>query len=149
MTNWIISPSLIIAIISWFIAQVLKIVITLVHDKKFDIAKLTASGGMPSSHSAFTVALSTAIGQLEGYNTTMFAVACVFSCVVMYDAANVRMQAGNQAILLNEIMEHLKDQKKFDIDFTLKELLGHTPTQVFCGAVLGMAVAILGLPYFV
>lgn len=140
------NPVLLMAIISWFLAQFIKIILTLIHDKKFDWTKLTSSGGMPSSHSAFTVALSTAIGQTEGYGSTLFAVACVFSCVVMYDAANVRMQAGNQAILLNEIMEHLKDQKKFDIDFTLKELLGHTPTQVFCGAILGIAVALLGIP---
>lgn len=141
-----LNPALVVAILSWFIAQCIKIVITMIHEKKFDITKLTSSGGMPSSHSSFTVALTTAIGQLEGYSSSMFAVACVFSCVVMYDAANVRMQAGNQAILLNEIMDHLKDQKKFNIDFTLKELLGHTPTQVFCGALLGIIVALVGLP---
>ncbi|OOB77070.1 MAG: hypothetical protein BEN19_02560 [Epulopiscium sp. Nuni2H_MBin003] len=135
---------LLVSIVSWFLAQLFKLILTFINERKIDWSKLTASGGMPSSHSSFTVALAVGIGQIHGYDSTLFAMAFVFSCVVMYDAANVRMQAGNQAILLNKIMEHMKDHK-FNIDFTLKEILGHTPTQVLFGAMLGIVVALIGV----
>ncbi|OOB77814.1 MAG: hypothetical protein BEN18_09575 [Epulopiscium sp. Nuni2H_MBin001] len=139
------NPVLAVSVVSWFIAQVLKLIFTFINERKLDLTKLTSSGGMPSSHSSFTVALAVGTGQLHGYNSTLFAIAFVFSCVVMYDAANVRLQAGNQAILINKILDHMKDHK-ITIDFALKELIGHTPIQVFAGAVLGVIVALIGIP---
>ncbi len=138
------NPALGASILSWFIAQVLKLIFTLVQEHKIDLSKLTSSGGMPSSHSSFTVALAIGTGQLHGYNSTLFAIAFVLSAVVMYDAANIRMQAANQAILLNKILNQMKDHK-ITIDFTLKELLGHTPLQVLAGAALGAVVALICL----
>ncbi len=132
-----------VSVLSWFIAQLLKVIFTLIQEKRLDLSQLTASGGMPSSHSSFTMALAVGTGQLHGYDSTLFAIAFVFSCVVMYDAANVRFQAGRQAMLINKIMENMKDHK-ITIDYTLKEILGHTPTQVFAGALLGIIVALVG-----
>ncbi len=139
------NPVLVVSAVSWFIAQLIKLVIALIQEKKLDLTKLTSSGGMPSSHSSFTVALAIGTGQLHGYDSTLFAISFGLSCVVMYDAANVRLQAGNQAILLNKILDHMKDHK-ITIDFALKELLGHTPIQVFAGAILGVIVALIGIP---
>ncbi|OOO00614.1 MAG: hypothetical protein ATN35_06465 [Epulopiscium sp. Nele67-Bin004] len=136
---------LIAAALSWFIAQMIKLVLTLFNEKKLDLSKLTSSGGMPSSHSSLTVALAVGIGQAHGYDSTLFAIGFVFSAVVMYDAANVRLQAGNHAILLNKILEQMKDHT-ISMEFTLKELLGHTPIQVLAGAILGAVVALMYVP---
>ncbi|MGL4737707.1 MAG: divergent PAP2 family protein [Cellulosilyticaceae bacterium] len=133
---------LMVSLLSWFVAQVLKVIITLINEKKLDFEKLIASGGMPSSHSSFTVALAISVGQVHGYDTALFAIAAVFSCVVMYDAANVRLEAGKQAALLNKIIETMQDPN-VTLDVRLKELLGHTPLQVAAGAILGIAIALV------
>ncbi|MGL4345733.1 MAG: divergent PAP2 family protein [Cellulosilyticaceae bacterium] len=133
---------LMVSLLSWFVAQLLKVIITLVNEKRLDFEKLISSGGMPSSHSSFTVALAVAVGQLHGYDTALFAVAAVFSFVVMYDAANVRLEAGKQAALLNKIIETMQDPN-VTLDVRLKELLGHTPLQVAAGAILGIVIALV------
>ncbi len=136
-----------VAITSWFIAQVIKLVLTMINERRFDITKLTSSGGMPSSHSSFTVALAMGLGQTYGYDSALFAIGAVFSFVVMYDAANVRLEAGKQATLLNKIVEHIEGHQTLKLqDFQLKELLGHTPIQVLAGAILGIVVALVSLP---
>lgn len=131
-----------VSILSWFIAQSLKVVITLIYDHKIDFSKFFASGGMPSSHSSFVVALAISIGQIYGYDGVLFAIAAVFSCIVMYDAANVRLHAGKQAAMINQIIAVLEDPN-LNPEERLKEILGHTPLQVIAGAILGIIVAIL------
>ncbi len=131
------------AIISWFVAQLLKVIIVLVTDRKLDFTRLTGSGGMPSSHSSFTVSLAMATGFLEGFDSVMFGLAAAFSIVVMYDASGVRRSAGQQAMILNKIVEKLGRENIALTGKKLKELLGHTPTEVIAGAVLGIVIAVI------
>lgn len=131
-----------VAIVSWFIAQSLKVIITLLQERRLDWSKLWASGGMPSSHSAFVMSLAISSGQVCGYDSTYFAIATVLSFVVMYDAANVRLEAGKQAAVINQIIEVLENPD-LNPEERLKEILGHTPLQVLAGGVLGFIVAIL------
>ncbi|WAM32891.1 divergent PAP2 family protein [Caldicellulosiruptor morganii] len=138
----ITNKALQVSVISWFVAQFLKIIITFGITKKLDFKKFISSGGMPSSHSAFACGLSTAVGLIDGFNSTNFAISLTFTLIVMYDAAGVRREAGKQAQTLNELIEiyffpHYKPQYK------LKELIGHKPTEVFVGALLGIVLATL------
>lgn len=125
---------------SWLAAQVLKILLYAVTAKKWDLERLVGSGGMPSSHSALVVGLCTSIAIYKGLSSVDFALAFVFSAVVMYDAAGVRRAAGQQARILNSILDEIHEGKDVD-DKKLKELLGHTPVEVLAGAVLGFVVA--------
>ncbi|MBP3887050.1 MAG: divergent PAP2 family protein [Cellulosilyticum sp.] len=131
-----------VAILSWFIAQFLKIVVTLLQENRLDFTKLWASGGMPSSHSSFVMALATSVGLLYGFDSVYFAITMVFSFIVMYDAANVRLEAGRQAAVINQIIEVLENPD-LNPEERLKEILGHTPIQVLAGGILGIVVAIL------
>lgn len=133
---------LLVALVSWFIAQLLKVIITLLQEHRLDWSKLWASGGMPSSHSAFVMSLAISSGQVWGYDSTYFAIAAVLSFVVMYDAANVRLEAGKQAAVINQIIEVLENPD-LNPEERLKEILGHTPLQVLAGGVLGFVIAIL------
>lgn len=55
------------------------------------------SGGMPSSHAALVVAVTTSVGIFNGLSSTAFPLALCFSVIVMYDAAGIRRHAGLQA----------------------------------------------------
>lgn len=131
-----------VALLSWAIAQTAKIIIDLWRNKTFNLKLIVSSGGMPSSHSAFVTALSCAVGLQEGFSTTIFAVCFVFSMVVMYDASGVRRAAGQQAEVLNIFIANF-EKHGIKIDSKLKELLGHSPIEVFIGAILGVIVAFL------
>ncbi len=102
-------------------------------------------GGMPSSHSALVVALTTAIGRVEGVASSTFALALVFSGVVMYDAAGVRRAAGRTAAALNQLIDDLVTHRDLHPQERLLELLGHTPIEVLAGAALGLAVGLIPL----
>ncbi|NLN40640.1 MAG: divergent PAP2 family protein [Clostridiales bacterium] len=129
-----------VSLLAWFIAQLLKVVFTLIFNRKFDIRRFIGAGGMPSSHSALVVSLATSIGKLEGYDSSIFAVAITFALIVMYDAAGVRRAAGKQAAVLNDILEQIQTKRSIPEE-KLKELLGHTPIEVFAGALLGFIVS--------
>lgn len=131
-----------IAFLSWFIAQAIKVVHTFIVDKRFDFTRFVGSGGMPSSHASFVMGLSTSVGLLHGWDSTYFAICICFSLVIMYDAAGVRRAVGKQAIILNKMIEdmHLKKEKSVT-EKRLKELIGHTPVEVFVGALLGIVLA--------
>lgn len=131
-----------ISILSWFIAQVIKIIINLIKFKKFDFKLIISSGGMPSSHSSFVTAMTISIGQKLGYDSPLFAMCTVFSLVVMYDAAGVRRAAGQQAVILNKIMDEIKTNT-LNVEKRLKELLGHSPIEVAAGALLGILISII------
>ena len=124
------------ALISWFAAQLIKVIIVLIIERRVDFTRITGSGGMPSSHSSFTVSLAAAIGFTDGF-------AAAFSLVVMYDASGVRRSAGQQAAILNRIVEKLGKEELSATGKKLKELLGHTPMEVFAGALLGLIIAII------
>ncbi|MCL2082047.1 MAG: divergent PAP2 family protein [Oscillospiraceae bacterium] len=132
-----------ISILAFVIAQVLKVIIVLIFYKKLDFRRLFGAGGMPSSHSSIVSALAVSVGKMQGYDSVYFAIAAVTAFVVMYDASNVRRCAGEQAKILNYMMEHWDETTPEIFTKKLKELLGHTPFEVFCGAALGIAVGLL------
>lgn len=125
---------------AWFIAQFLKVVITLLTEKKLNLYRMVGSGGMPSSHSSMVMALSTSVGIVEGYSSVAYAVSLCFGLIVMYDASGVRRAVGKQAIILNTMLDDLYQHKPIQQD-RLKELVGHTPYEVLVGALLGVVVA--------
>ncbi|MDK2835428.1 MAG: uncharacterized protein PWP21_205 [Thermosediminibacterales bacterium] len=131
------------ALIAWFIAQFLKILITLITTKKLNFKRFIGSGGMPSSHSAFVTSLAMSIGKVEGWDTPVTALSVAFALVVMYDAAGVRQAAGKQAKVLNKIIDEIIHHKTGLKEERLKELVGHTPIEVIIGALLGIVTASL------
>ncbi|HJC40794.1 MAG TPA: divergent PAP2 family protein [Candidatus Intestinimonas pullistercoris] len=135
---------LFLSVVAWAVAQILKVVVVLVQKHRLDFRNILSSGGMPSSHSAFVCACAAATGNLYGWSSALFAIAAVLAIVVMYDASHVRKAAGEQAKILNYMMEHWTEMKPELFGKELKELLGHTPIQVFAGAVLGVAIGFCG-----
>lgn len=125
---------------AWATAQVLKVLIELIFRRKLDLRLLTSAGGMPSSHSAIVCALATAVGMHDGVSSSLFAITLVLAVVVMYDAAGVRRAAGVQARILNQIIDELFQGHPIS-ETRLRELIGHTPIQVFVGAALGILLA--------
>lgn len=139
---------LICAILGWCIAQVLKIFTNLVHSRKLDFKMLLASGGMPSSHSATVTALTVACAVKFGFASAETAISFVLAAVVMRDASGVRWETGEQAKLINKMMNELFSGKPEEVNTGLKELVGHTPFQVMVGAILGIAIALAMWPVF-
>lgn len=131
-----------ISIILWVCIQTFKVIWELIKTKKFNFKRIMGAGGMPSSHSAVVVALSTMIGKYEGVETSIFALSLIFAFVVMYDAAGVRRAAGKQATLLNKIVQ-TPGLSTLQVHEKLVEVLGHTPIQVFAGAIIGFIVGII------
>ncbi len=130
--------------ISWGLAQIIKTIIHLILTKKFVAERLIGSGGMPSCHSATVCALTTAVIINEGVNSPFFALAFIQAIIVMYDAMGVRHETGVQAKVLNEIMDVIEKMgSDLNNDAKLKEFVGHTPLQVFFGALLGIIVALI------
>ena len=129
----------------WLVAQVLKTFIDMWYTGTFRVERLYGNGGMPSSHSATVCALVTSTGLAFGISTFEFAISFIFAIVVMVDAMGVRRETGKQSKLLNMMME--EDFWNFDdpeaVQMRLKEFVGHTPLQVFVGAVLGVLIAVL------
>lgn len=152
MTFWedlLNNQLLISAVIGWTVAQVLKTMIDFALNKNFNAERLFGSGGMPSSHSSTVCALTTAAGIRYGAGSFEFAVSFVLSMIVMYDAIGVRRETGKQAKLLNIIL--LENPLKLSgevLQEKLKEYVGHTPLQVFAGAVLGISIALLLNPVY-
>jgi acid phosphatase family membrane protein YuiD len=139
-TELLSNKVLITCVTAWFIAQLLKIILTFYTSKKIDITRFVGSGGMPSSHTSFVMSLATSIGKIYGWASPLFAMAICFAFVVMYDAAGVRRAAGYQAKVLNMIIDDLAHHKPLANE-RLKELLGHTPKEVMAGAILGIVIA--------
>ena len=101
------------AFIAWFIAQFTKIIISLVKEKRLNFRLITASGGMPSSHTSASCALTTSLAYVYSFDSPYFAIAAVFTLIVMYDATGVRRGAGEQAKILNRIMDDLINKRSF------------------------------------
>jgi len=133
---------LVSAVTAWFIAQLLKLAVNLVLLKKLDFQLLFSSGGFPSSHSATVSALALGIGKYYGWDSPIFAVSAVYGMVVLYDAAGVRRAAGKQAEVLNQLVERLSQGSDVAQE-RLKELIGHTPFEVFGGVLVGIIVGLL------
>ncbi len=130
--------ALITGISAVIIAQILKFFVHLIWKRKVDLRLFTTTGGMPSSHAAGVMGLSTTVGLICGFSSIEFAMAFGYALVVMYDAAGVRRAAGKQAACLNRIIMDIYKQELKEAGGKLKELLGHTPLQVLAGAAFGI-----------
>ena len=128
---------------AWILSCVLKGLLECIKQKRLDITRFMGPGGMPSSHSTIVTALAAAVGIEMGFNNPVFAVCCVLALVVMYDAAGVRRAAGQQARILNRMVEQWEKGDFSLTDKRLKELLGHSPIEVMAGALLGLMIAII------
>ena len=128
--------------ILWFLIQTFKVLTELIVNKKLNVKRIVGAGGMPSSHSAVVCSLATCIGKEYGFDSGIFAISMVMAFVVMYDAAGVRRAAGKQARILNKILD-TPGLTTLEVQEKLVEVLGHTPIQVFVGALLGILVGAL------
>lgn len=134
------NPTFLSGLLAWFLAQSMKVLLNFYVERRWDLRMFCASGGMPSSHSALCTALTTSVALCHGVADALFPVCLGFSLIVMYDATGVRRHAGMQAQVLNKIIEDLFQGHPIS-ERKLKELLGHTPSQVIAGALVGIAVA--------
>ena len=144
LTDLLSNPWLICPVSSWLVAQVLKVMINAIINKKLDWERLFGDGGMPSGHSATVVSLATLIGLTQGFGTVEFAIAMIFAIVVCHDATGVRRETEKQAFLIDELVkafEELKVEKLPEVK--LKKFVGHSPIQVAAGVGLGIANAFL------
>lgn len=126
----------------WFFIQLFKVIWDLVVTHKFNFKRILGAGGMPSSHSAVVTSLATMIGKSNGIESPIFAMSVIFAFIVMYDAAGVRRAAGKQAKLLNKLIE-TPGLTGVQVSERLVEVLGHTPTQVLVGAIIGIIVGVI------
>jgi acid phosphatase family membrane protein YuiD len=129
-------------LVAWAFAQVAKVILASMKARRLNLRVLADPGGMPSSHSAIVMGLATAVGKYDGWTHAPFAIALIFSFVVMYDAAGVRRAAGKQAAVLNRLVQDLMNMRGVQ-ETELRELLGHTPVEVLVGAVLGIAAGLI------
>lgn len=134
---------LIIAAIAWLTAGLLKVLVELRVNKKFSPSRIMGAGGMPSSHTSTVVALAISLGYYEGLSSATFALAVIFTIIVIHDAVGVRLETGKQAKVLNTMMFESNAFSELDFETALKEYVGHTPSQAFVGAVVGIVVAMV------
>jgi len=130
------------ALAGWLAAQILKTVRSLALTRKLNLSYLVSSGGMPSSHSALVTGLATAVARSDGLASTAFAIAAILAGVVMYDAAGVRLAVSKQARILNLMLDDFFHERGIS-EQRLHELIGHTPVQVFAGALVGIIFGVL------
>jgi uncharacterized protein len=138
---------LVAVVFAWLIAQVSKPFIYYLTDREWDWSLWFSAGGMPSTHSAIVVAATYAIGFISGFASPIFALGVAISMIVLYDATGVRRQAGEHARVINAMIEDLTHGHPLKEEH-LKELLGHTPRQVFAGVILGLLVSFIVLSVY-
>ncbi|MGN7410429.1 MULTISPECIES: divergent PAP2 family protein [unclassified Sporosarcina] len=150
---------LLVALFGIFFAQFVKIPIHFLLTRELDWKLMTSTGGMPSSHSAAVTALTTAIAFEHGLGSSLFAISAIFAVIVMFDASGVRYQAGQQALIINQIRADFqtfvsgtkgwikKDEEQKIVE--LKTLLGHKPSEVFAGAVTGILISVITYSFIV
>ena len=142
-----LNPILTVALLAWFVAQVLKTLLNFILLGKFQLERMWGDGGMPSAHSATVCAMVIATARSEGFGSAIFAVAAVVAIITMHDAMGVRRETGEQAKVLNKMIEQWIDVTEKNAPFLqnmhLKEMVGHTPLQVLAGFVVGCVVGAL------
>lgn len=146
--DWLIAlltnPFLITSVSSWLIAQLIKVIISSIINKKFSLSWLFSDGGMPSGHSATVSSLAMFSLLSCGPSSFQFAVTMILAIIVCHDATGVRQEAGKHAVLLNEILESFELlRKKMDPEMKLKEYVGHTHIQVIAGITVGIVNALV------
>jgi hypothetical protein len=135
-SNYVLIP----ALISWSIAQVVKVLLEYFHSHCWDWSLLLRAGGMPSSHTALITGMTHALGLELGFNSPVYAVGFVLSMVVIYDATGIRRQAGRHAKIINQMITDLATGHPLKEEL-LREVLGHTPLEALAGVLLGLVVS--------
>ena len=133
----------VITFFAWLLSCLIKGLLVCAKERRLDITRFMGPGGMPSSHSTLVTALAVSVGRVAGFGTPVFAITCALALVVMYDASGIRRAAGQQAQMINKIMEAWDTNDLLEKEIKLKELLGHTPLEVLTGAILGLAIGFL------
>lgn len=141
LNDIVMNKGIYVSVLLWLLIQVFKVLYDLITTKKFNFKRILGAGGMPSSHAAIVCAVTTIVGREYGFGSSIFAMAFIFSLIVMYDAAGVRRAAGKQAKMLNKIIE-TPGLNGAEVQEKLVEVLGHTPIQVFMGAIIGIIVGL-------
>ena len=144
---------LLAALFGILFAQFVKIPVNFIVTRKIDWKLMTSTGGMPSSHSAAVTALTTAIAYESGFHSPLFAVSAIFAVIIMFDATGIRYQAGQQAVIINQMrvdfqtfVQEAKGWQQKDGEQKIQELktlLGHKPNEVFAGAVTGIVISVV------
>ncbi|NLG09329.1 MAG: divergent PAP2 family protein [Deinococcales bacterium] len=144
MNDLVGNTPLVAALVATVVAQVTKVLLVLLAERRWAPERLLDTGGMPSSHSAAVSALAISLGVIHGWGSPAFAISAVLGSIVMYDATGIRRAAGRHAELINDLVKELSHL--FDEGFqpeVLKTLLGHTYPQVVAGALLGVGTALV------
>lgn len=131
-----------VPVLAWGIGQFLKVVTDSWRQHRLSLRSLGMSGGMPSSHTAMTVCLTTVVARRLGTGSPLFAAVTILTMVVIYDATGVRRAAGQQGVILNQVLDDLRSHLGFRYE-RLREFIGHTPYEVLAGALLGVLVGLL------
>lgn len=144
LIDWFTNPYLMVPLISWASAQIIKMIINFIMTRKWDFERLFGDGGMPSGHSATVASLATVCGLHFGTGSVQFAMACILAVIVCHDATGVRQEAGKHAMLLKEMLKSFDDIYREKIpEIKLKMFVGHTLLQVVAGIGIGVAVTLL------
>ena len=142
LTAWFGNRVFLTWLLACLVAQSLKITLGAVRERRFDFRWFLGTGGMPSTHAAGVTALSTAVGFQDGFHSPLFAATLAFTIITLFDAQGVRRWSGRQAQILNKMLEDIYFKRRIQ-EARLKELLGHTPTEVFAGMGLGLVTALM------
>ena len=132
-----------VVLFAWIFSCILKGVLVCIKEKRLDMTRFMGPGGMPSSHSTLVTSLATCVAITEGLGSIEFVICCALGLIVMYDASGIRRAAGQQAKMINMIIDAWEEDDPLEKQIRLKELLGHTPLEVFAGAALGIVIAVL------
>ena len=130
------------ALLSGFIAQALKVILHFAKTRKLHLIRILDTGGMPSSHAALVTTLTIGIGREAGIDSSLFSIALIFSMYVVFEAAGLRQEVGNQARVLNELIDDLLVTHHLNTS-RLRELIGHTWAEVTGGFIVGLITALL------
>lgn len=140
--DFISNKFFITAVVSWTVAQVLKVFIYAIINKSWDFSRLFGDGGMPSGHSATVSSLAAISALTYGFGSFEFAISGILAIIVCHDAMGVRLEAGKHAKLLNILVDSFEKFSKNELpEVVLKEFVGHTPLQVISGIILGILCA--------
>lgn len=143
---------IIVSVSTLLFCQIIKFVFISIRAKKPLWYVLASTGGFPSSHTAFVVSLDISLLilqlKIDGRLDWSFAVAIVFSVIVIHDAMGVRLEASKHARILNRFAEHLTEEEKDELGYgkkgKLKEMLGHRGREVLGGILVGIVGGTLG-----
>jgi acid phosphatase family membrane protein YuiD len=130
------------SLVSVISAQFIKPFVELIKSGKFSLLRMLDTGGMPSSHTSMVTTLTVGVAVYRGIDSVLFGISLIFSLYFIFEATGLRQEVGNQARVLNEIIEKASKTHHIDAD-ELRELVGHTWAEVFGGLALGLFIALL------